>query len=1025
MADYMEFSKLLNELQRYGNSYKKYCANKIIIEEQCKKSDSAGNELYDTLTDNFEKFLEKSESLDASDKILEDYLSIINEESFHDVLLEMYNNLPKRFDSDIRERLRLIVEKNIISDSDDSDSSSYTSDSNVDNEFSRTVSRNSSCRRSSRLQSRQNKYIKNRRDDKYYLEDPDKDFDYDDIDSSTCDVDNVSIQKVVLDPTVHDKLDSMIETDLNAVINIELNTKKIADKVHEITHCLGISRRIIGPIVAKLSIGGYSELITKKKCWSNLKERMQVSMRRLYAWIINKEAILFIHSLCPKKAQYYGNDKIVIPKPSYFWLNCKDVPMDEVERTLTPPALVYEEENCPTYGEFKPNVRVNKYIRAVESDPTISEIIQRTGKTYEFQNKNIILANIKHMTTKSFKFKGYLNTVEICKEIRKHLTETNCSQRSFAENILGMSQGSASDLLTKPKKWEGLTRRGREPYVKMRAYLDVHLELKDQLKSILEEEEREQLEKLKMLYKHKVDENKKKIDTTLLLKVLGNYGDEKSPPSSDSGFVTEPCDFNTSYNEENCSEKSILQKTEELFHNKRNFKVVAKVSNSNQNLGNQPIDVSTVTSSFPSLFTESLNTMALAVEMKTLLDECKVTPAIFAEKYMKIKPQDFHRLLVAPRAWNLSSMSDRSAYEKINIFLRNKDFVKCLKERGLGAFPLIQGSINNDHNQSQQQNNDKYIRLIRPLIPLEASSSLCNSKVIKVCIKKRQPQVLTNCTPIKKQKLTQNYSIVEDDSKIKKSNNVEKVIRTPNNSLNGSRQSPRLVPFDKEIPTSSGQGVNNSEINEGIKKDLDGNSDSKNIVNTKSVGSEHDSLTIQVKEEFTEKVPETNGQSTPSNDSLTNHDVEIDTRVRDPKSFTILHEDNMKPIHKEELNVYDVATCHGKFIKYGDNLEFLIDTAELEILYLAWTYNPNPQSVMKEYLSQMTVLPIEAIEAWYSKFNKLKGNYLRTADNSLTYRENLRKIVLTSTSRKKFLAVTDLVFKQLFSNKIAELINTT
>jgi hypothetical protein len=46
----------------------------------------------------------------------------------------------------------------------------------------------------------------------------------------------------------------------------------------------------------------------------------------------------------------------------------------------------------------------------------------------------------------------------------------NIGQRVFAKYILGLSQGTVSELLSKPKHWDKLTEKGRESYRKMHSW---------------------------------------------------------------------------------------------------------------------------------------------------------------------------------------------------------------------------------------------------------------------------------------------------------------------------------------------------------------------------------------------------------------------------------------------------------------------------------------------------------------------------------------------------------------------------
>lgn len=45
------------------------------------------------------------------------------------------------------------------------------------------------------------------------------------------------------------------------------------------------------------------------------------------------------------------------------------------------------------------------------------------------------------------------------------------SLQIFGEAVLGLSQGSVSELLSKPKPWHMLSIKGREPFIRMQLWL--------------------------------------------------------------------------------------------------------------------------------------------------------------------------------------------------------------------------------------------------------------------------------------------------------------------------------------------------------------------------------------------------------------------------------------------------------------------------------------------------------------------------------------------------------------------------
>jgi homeobox protein cut-like len=77
-----------------------------------------------------------------------------------------------------------------------------------------------------------------------------------------------------------------------------------------------------------------------------------------------------------------------------------------------------------------------------------------------------------------------INTLELVQAIKDILSRFSISQRHFGEKILGLSQGSVSDILARPKSWESLTQKGREPFIRMRLFLDDSNAMKQLVQSV-------------------------------------------------------------------------------------------------------------------------------------------------------------------------------------------------------------------------------------------------------------------------------------------------------------------------------------------------------------------------------------------------------------------------------------------------------------------------------------------------------------------------------------------------------------
>jgi len=64
-----------------------------------------------------------------------------------------------------------------------------------------------------------------------------------------------------------------------------------------------------------------------------------------------------------------------------------------------------------------------------------------------------------------------VDTQDLTTRVRDLLQSHGLGQKLFGEAVLELSQGSVSELLAKPKPWSLLSAKGREPFLRMRAWL--------------------------------------------------------------------------------------------------------------------------------------------------------------------------------------------------------------------------------------------------------------------------------------------------------------------------------------------------------------------------------------------------------------------------------------------------------------------------------------------------------------------------------------------------------------------------
>ncbi|UJR22316.1 hypothetical protein I4U23_025378 [Adineta vaga] len=313
-----------------------------------------------------------------------------------------------------------------------------------------------------------------------------------------------------------------------------LETTYVANVVRKLLAQHNIGQRIFARYILSLSQGTVSELLSKPKAWSKLTEKGKESYRKMWAWANSEESILALKSISPRKGAkdntYPSIQQKLIqvaseiqkppqtPSSSSSTLSSRaPSPVDQkpfIPPTLFPgfvPSLLmqatigFKHESYPPYSmlcsqpenyrnwlmlqEIVRNNALLKQMKSSESDESEQE-----NEDQEEMNESPLNLSMKIDTEQSFMDKQsftkqnkttlipineqdtdkyrYINTMELVQNIKDILSRCSISQRHFGEKILGLSQGSVSDILARPKQWELLTQKGREPFIRMRLFLD-------------------------------------------------------------------------------------------------------------------------------------------------------------------------------------------------------------------------------------------------------------------------------------------------------------------------------------------------------------------------------------------------------------------------------------------------------------------------------------------------------------------------------------------------------------------------
>ncbi|CAK7314730.1 Homeobox protein cut-like 2 [Vulpes lagopus] len=217
----------------------------------------------------------------------------------------------------------------------------------------------------------------------------------------------------------------------------EVDTLELTRQVKEKLAKNGICQRIFGEKVLGLSQGSVSDMLSRPKPWSKLTQKGREPFIRMQLWLSDQlgQAI----SQQPSASQASPTEPRSSPSPPPS--------PTEPERSSQEPlilALEGSKENQQPEGRSSSSLGGKMYSGS-QTTGGIQEIVAMSPE---------------------------LDTYSITKRVKEVLTDNNLGQRLFGESILGLTQGSVSDLLSRPKPWHKLSLKGREPFVRMQLWLN-------------------------------------------------------------------------------------------------------------------------------------------------------------------------------------------------------------------------------------------------------------------------------------------------------------------------------------------------------------------------------------------------------------------------------------------------------------------------------------------------------------------------------------------------------------------------
>ncbi|XP_056144856.1 homeobox protein cut-like 2 [Lampris incognitus] len=230
----------------------------------------------------------------------------------------------------------------------------------------------------------------------------------------------------------------------------EVDTIELTRQVKEKLAKNGICQRIFGEKVLGLSQGSVSDMLSRPKPWSKLTQKGREPFIRMQLWLLDQLG----QSLNQLPNQGHTQDKSPVmaqsspsPPPSPAESHPSPQPVEPVSLALESSKENQQPETLglaaqPEGGKSTP------HLMALHQPATPLGIQELVAMSPE------------------------LDTYGITKKVKEVLTDNNLGQRLFGESILGLTQGSVSDLLSRPKPWHKLSLKGREPFVRMQLWLN-------------------------------------------------------------------------------------------------------------------------------------------------------------------------------------------------------------------------------------------------------------------------------------------------------------------------------------------------------------------------------------------------------------------------------------------------------------------------------------------------------------------------------------------------------------------------
>ncbi|XP_021271150.1 protein CASP isoform X4 [Numida meleagris] len=249
----------------------------------------------------------------------------------------------------------------------------------------------------------------------------------------------------------------------------EVDTIELTRQVKEKLAKNGICQRIFGEKVLGLSQGSVSDMLSRPKPWSKLTQKGREPFIRMQLWLNGELGQCVLPAQGQQQGQVLHSVTSLQDSLQQGCASSESTPKTSASCSPAPESPMSSSESVKSLTELVqqpcPSIETSKDGKSQEpSEPPASE----SQSTTPLPLSGHSALSIQELVAMS----PELDTYGITKRVKEVLTDNNLGQRLFGETILGLTQGSVSDLLARPKPWHKLSLKGREPFVRMQLWLN-------------------------------------------------------------------------------------------------------------------------------------------------------------------------------------------------------------------------------------------------------------------------------------------------------------------------------------------------------------------------------------------------------------------------------------------------------------------------------------------------------------------------------------------------------------------------